>query len=197
MTPAPLTPAAKALKRVLSLSKLNGWSILLIAGAGALVSLLTGDLASSGTGALAAGTGWLELRGRRRLVQRDISGMKLMVRAELLLLAVIAAYCVSRLASFDAGYLKEQVIPELRQNLLMLGVSLEDLLKDFELKVDDLIPLVRLAFTLLYGGVLLVSLLYQGGMAFWYHRRTGLVQEALTAPPVVPQNPSTPPSLVG
>ncbi|MFI5337066.1 MAG: hypothetical protein ACHQ5A_09805 [Opitutales bacterium] len=186
MTPTiPVTPARRALNRVLRLSKVNGWSIVVIAGAGTLVSLLLGDLASAGTGALATGAGVMELRGRRRLQRRDATGVKLLVRAELFLLAVIAVYAVSRLASFDAGYLKEQVIPELKQNLLLFGVNLDELLQQFEMKVDDIVPLVQRTFYALYGGVLLTTIFYQGGLAWWYGRRTDLVEQALTEPPLV------------
>jgi hypothetical protein len=197
-TPPPVvSPAAQALARVLRTSRLNGWSIVLVAGAGALGALLLGDLSGALTGLLAALAGGLELRGRRRLRRRDATGVSLMVRAELFLLAIIAVYAVGRMASFDAGYLREQVLPELKQSLLVLGVSLKDTLAEFDLTEEQVVPLVHRVLLALYGTVLLVSLVYQGGLARWYSRRADLVAEALATPPGAAQNASTPPPAAG
>jgi hypothetical protein len=184
-TPPSVTPAEQALARVLRVSRLNAWSIVVVAVLGALGSLLLGALGGALTGLLVAIAGGMELRGRRRLRRRDASGIRLMVRAELFLLAVIAVYCVSRIASFDAGYLKEQVLPELKQNLLVLGVSLSDTLAEAGLTEEQVVPLVHRLFLALYGTVLVVALVYQGGLARWYGRKELLVQEALAAPPRV------------
>ena len=44
-TPTP-SPAGKALQRVLTISGLNGWSVIVISGLGTLLALAMGDLAS-------------------------------------------------------------------------------------------------------------------------------------------------------
>ncbi|MDI1318700.1 MAG: hypothetical protein PSW75_00715, partial [bacterium] len=69
--PAP-TPPQKALKRVTGLSRINGWSVVLVAGLGGLVALAMGDWLSVGLGLLVGGLGWLEVHGHRLLRKRDV-----------------------------------------------------------------------------------------------------------------------------
>ena len=183
MPPAPPSPADQALAQVLRVSRANGWSILCLAAAGALLSLGLGDWSGAVAGMLAAAAGGLELRGHDRLRRRDPAGVALLARAELLLLTVIAAYCTHRLLRFDAGALRTQFIPELQRSLRAAGFELTDLLRQQGLTLDDLVLLIRRFSTLLYSGVLLLSVLYQGGLAWWYHRRAALVAEAFATPP--------------
>ena len=42
--PAVLPPPAATLKRVLAISRFNGWSVIIIAGLGILLTLVLGDL---------------------------------------------------------------------------------------------------------------------------------------------------------
>ncbi len=183
MTVPPLTPPQLALKKVLFFARLNGRSVVIIATVGALISLLFGDLVGAIVGAMAAGAGFLELSGRRQLVRRDLSGMKRVERAELLLLGIIASYAVSRLASFDTGYVTEQLVPELRERLLAQGINLDELLQQFGLTVGETVRWARLTFYALYGGLLALTILFQGGMAFYYRRKSPLVAEELSLPP--------------
>ena len=187
MTP-PVTPQAKALKGVLRLSNLDGWSVVVIAGLSFLLTLVTWELLGLAVSALVLTGGVMELRGRRALQRRDAeTGMRLLVRAQLLIVTVILVYCARCLGSFDAGYLKDEVIPEANQMLqAVLGINLNDFLADSGMTVDDLVPLAHRAFLLLYGTVALVSLLFQGGLALYYRSRTKLVTEALSVPPQPP-----------
>ena len=183
-TPEP-TPQEKALKRVLLISWLDGWSLVVIAALSLLLTLAFGQLIGTAIGLLVLAAGVIELRGRRALKRRNAeAGMKLLVRSQLFLLTVILVYCARCLGSFDDGYFKEQVIPEMRQYLLLLiGISLDEFLQQVGLTVDELVPLGHKAFLVLYSSVAVISLLYQGGLALFYRGKTGLVTEALTAPP--------------
>ncbi len=183
--PAP-TPPEKALKRVLLISRLDGWSIVVIAGLSLLLTLVLGELLGLGLSLLVLVAGIMELRGRRALKRRDPDGMKLLVRAQMFLLTVILVYCARCLGSFDAGYLQEQLIPEMRQNLLLFGINFDEVLKEADLTVAEIVPLVRMMFVVLYGTLAFVSILFQGGLALYYRSKTGLVTEALAAPPVPP-----------
>jgi len=181
----PPRPPDQVLRRVLSVSRLNGWSVALFAGACALGSLLFGDLVSFAVGALVTVGGVMEIRGHRRLRRRDPDGMTLLVRSQLVVLGVIWAYALPRLLSFDAAYLQDQVIPNLRDNLAAVGMSLDEVLQEAGLTQKQIVPLVHLFFVVLYGSVMLVTLLYQGGMALYYRHRTAAVEAALRAPPAI------------
>lgn len=172
-TPAP-TPAEKTLKRVQSVSLFNGWSVVVIAGLGILLTLVLGDLLGSIIGMLAVTSGWMEVRGHQKLKQRDPAGMTWLVRSQLLLLTVILVYCASRLGSFDGDTAMASLTPDM-----------EAVLKESGLERGDILPLVRTAFIATYITVAAVCLVYQGGMALYYRSRTRLVTEALAIPPTV------------
>ena len=172
MTAPEPSPQEKALKRVLAVSRLNGWSVVVIAGLGALIALLLGDLVGVFVGLLAAAAGWMEVRGHRMLRRRDAAGMTSLVRSQLFLLSVILVYCVTRLGSFDADTALSNLTPDM-----------EAMLKESGVTRGDILPLVRTAFLATYLGFAGVSILYQGGMALYYRGKTRLVTEALAVPP--------------
>ena len=163
------------LRRVLKVSRLDGWSVAIFAGFCSLVSLALGDPVGVSVGLLVTLGGVLEIRGHRMLKHGDAAGMKWLVRSQLVVLGVIWFYAATRLVSFDAELLREVITPALRASLNELGLSTEDIL-----------PLVRRFFYLLYGSVMAATLIYQGGLALYYRRRTALVAQALAAPPPPP-----------
>jgi len=170
-----LSAPEKALKRVLTISKLNGWSVIAVAALGILLALVLGDWSSVVIGLLVVGSGVMEIRGHNKLKRRDAGGgMRLLVRSQMFLLAVILVYCASRLGSYDSDSMLGNVTPEMKT-----------MLKDSGIEMADLIPLVRLAFYLLYGVLALTCLIYQGGLALFYRGKTALVTQALATPPVV------------
>jgi hypothetical protein len=180
MAPPPLSAPEKTLKRVLTISKLNGWSVIAVAGLGILLALVLGDWSSVIIGLLVVGSGVMEIRGHHKLKRRDAAGgMQLLVRSQMFLLAVILVYCASRLGSYDSDSMLANVTPEMKA-----------MLKDSGIEMADLVPLVHLAFLLIYGVLALTCLIYQGGLAVYYRRKTALVTQALAAPPVVaPDSP--------
>jgi hypothetical protein len=175
------------LRRVIRLSRLNGWSVALFAGVCTLVSLALVDPIGISVCLLVALGGALEVRGQRMLTRRDADGMRWLVRSQFVVLGVIWTYAATRLASFDAGYLQEQVIPNARELLSALGMNFDLVLGQAGLDSNTVVPFVRLMFVTLYGSLMLVTLIYQGGLALYYRHRTAAVEEALKAPPVVLQ----------
>jgi len=171
VTPTP-TPPEKALKRVLTISRLNGWSVIIIAGLGVLLALALGDLSSAAIGLLGGISGVMEVRGNRALKRRDADGMKLLVRSQLFLLAVILVYCASRLGSFDADTVLGNLTPDM-----------ETILKEGGIEKSEILPLVRLMFITIYCTVAVTCLIYQGGLALWYRSKAPLVTAALTTQP--------------
>ena len=167
-TTPPLPPPQAALQRVLKVSRLNGWSIAIVAGLCTLVSLAFGDWVGGGTGLLVTACGVMEIHGHRLLKRRDATGMTWLVRAETFLLSVILVYAVSRMLSFDAEYILSNLTPDL-----------EALLKEAGISKAEIIPLVQTFFCAFYGVIIVVALIYQGGLALYYRRKTPLVTEAL------------------
>lgn len=168
----PSRPPEEVLRRVLKTSRLNGWSVALFAGACTLVSLALVDPIGISVCLLVALGGALEVRGHRLLQRRDADGMRWLVRSQLVVLGVIWTYAATRLMSFDEGLVREMVTADMRASLNELGVTMEDIL-----------PLVRRFFYLLYGSVMAATLIYQGGLALYYRRRTATVELALKTPP--------------
>ena len=191
MAVPPLTPSQKALKRVRGIARADSLSIMILAGLSLLLALALIEPMGIAISALALAAGVIEWRGCRALKRRDAeTGMKLLVRAQLFLLAVILVYCVRCIASFDAGFVKDDVIPRLNELLpALLDMNFNEFLQESGLTADDLVVLARKAFLLLYTTVAIVSLLVQGGLALYYRRRTPLVTAALAELPVVPPQP--------
>jgi hypothetical protein len=171
MTSAEPTKQEKTLKRVLTVSRLNGWSVVVFAVLGTLITLAMGDFSGIVVGLLIGLGGWMEIRGHNQLKRRNPDGMKLLVRSQMFLLAVILVYCASRLGSFDNGSVMGNLTPDM-----------EAMLKESGIEKADVLPLVRMAFFAGYGGFALATLLYQGGMALYYRSRIQVVTEALAAP---------------
>ncbi|MDI1318699.1 MAG: hypothetical protein PSW75_00710, partial [bacterium] len=103
------------------------------------------------------------------------TGMKWLIRSQMLLLGLILAYCASRLGSFDAENMLSNLTPDM-----------EAMLKEAGLNRADIVPLVHQMFLALYISVALASIIYQGGLALYYRSKIQLVTEALTMPPVPP-----------
>ena len=164
------------------LASFNGWTVAVFAGFCALVSLAFGDLVGTGVGVMFTIGGLMELRGRRMLRQRDIDGMRVLVRSQLFELGVMLVYAVSRIFSFDPDLALGNETAEMKTLLTQAGVD-----------TADLLTLIKLFFYVFYGVVILVTICYQGGLAWLYHRRTPAVQTAMTALPVVPGMPTPPP----
>jgi len=174
--PSPVTtPPEKVLNRVLLVSAIDGWSVVTLAGFGVLLALALGDLSGAFTGLLIVTAGIIELTGRRRLLRGDPAGMKLLVRAQLFLLAVILLYCVTRLGSFDPELAMSNLTPEL-----------EAMLKENGIERADVGPAVQIVFYVVYSLVAFLSLLFQGGLILYYRSRTTRIREALATPPPVP-----------
>jgi hypothetical protein len=173
----PLTPEAQ-LQRILRVARTNGLSVVIIAGLGTLFSL--GDWVGVGVGVAVFVGGWMELKGRKQLVHGDIAGVRTLVQSQWVVLGAIEIYCVMMLGfSQDHG-----VSQELRGAMMEMGVDMV-----------ALEPSLRLAFYATYAAVALVSIVYQGGMARYYARRVGVVQEAIAArsrPPAPPVRAADP-----
>ncbi len=190
----PPRPPEEVLRRVIRFSRLNGWSAVLFASLGALVSLGLLDPISVSICLLIGLGGALEVHGQRMLVRRDAGGMRWLVRAQLVVLAVVWFYAATHLVSFDAVYLRDEVIPNAREMLSAFGMNLDQIFEQADLDTNAVVAFVRLLFVAIYGSLMLVTLIYQGGLALYYRRRTAAVEAALRIPLIGPAVPPAAPA---
>ena len=112
-----------------------------------------------------AGAGAIELHGVTLLKHADSSGMRWLIGSQLFLMASILGYCGLRLAQPDLAPLRAAITPDLKAQLDVLGLTVDEFLGKF--------------YRLVYQAVALVTLLYQGGMALYYLRKRAAVAAAL------------------
>lgn len=164
MQQPPLLPA-ETLVRVLRLAKLDGMSVLLIAGIFALLAATAGDFTGAIVGLLAAGAGAVELHGASLLEEYEPRGINWLVGSQLFLLLSILVYCAVRMANLELPPVPDMFAPMIEASAQQLGMTREEYMTFVQ----------RLGLQM----VAIVSFFYQGGMAFYYYRRRGPVARAL------------------
>jgi hypothetical protein len=174
------------LNRVKRIARMDGWSVVIVAGLGTLVALAFGDPIGISVGLLVTLGGAFEVHGYRMLRRRNADGMRWLTRSQIVVMGTIWSYGLSRLFSFDPGYLQGQVIPNARTMLASYGIDLDAMLAQAGVNSANIVPWVHLFFLVLYGSVLLITLLYQGGLFVYYRWRTDAVEKAMKLPPAVP-----------
>jgi hypothetical protein len=87
------------------------------------------------------------------------------VRGQLVLLATILIYAGYQLTHFDPQPLRQIVPPDLERQVAEAGMSMDTFLREL--------------YVLGYGTVGFVALLYQGGLALYFHTRRAVIQQAL------------------
>ncbi len=173
--PPPLPPSP--LRRLLAIAQVDGWSIVIVAGAGTLLSLWQTSWLAAAAGALAGLAGLGELRGRRDLLQGRPRGLRWLAGSQLFLLAVIWSYAWCRWRFFDPQTLWQELPALARAEI------------DRQLTAAGLIPeldrplLLQMMNSLVCLMLAIVSLVYQGGLALYYATRRRTVAEALLATP--------------
>ena len=144
------------LRRAAKLARANGLGYAAF-GLLTILSSLPFDVAGLLLGGCLLAVGIAQQRTAPRLVAGDHASPRLLARNELLLLAAITAYAVAQMTILRANTSAE---------LEMLGDSAG----------VDVAGLVDAIAGAVYGGVIVVSLLYQGGMALYFRRREPIVE---------------------
>ena len=165
----PLLPA-ETLERVMRRARLDGTGVLALASAFALASAVVGDVFGAGIGLLVAGAGAVELHGAGLLRGGEIRGVRWLVGSQVYLLVVMLGYVGFRLVSYDATLINYAVTTDTRRDLIEMGY-------------DDaaIARLVEKMYYITYVAVGVVTLVYQGGLAIYYHRRRAALATALAA----------------
>jgi hypothetical protein len=165
MQQPPLLPE-EALNRVLRTSRLNGLSVLIASAFFALVSALAKDGMGAVAGLVVAGSGAMEVHGGSLLLAGDRRGVRWLLWSQAVCLVGILVYCAVRLFVVQIPPLPDEMKPLIEFDAKKLGLTAEEfVLKSY-----------RLGIFLVAG----LSLLYQGGMAFYYARRRASVMRALS-----------------
>jgi len=162
----------------MSVARADGYSVLIVAGLGAVFTAAGGSFVPTVAACLAAGCGAMEIHGAQQLARGDERAVNWLVRAQLLLMMVILGYALWQLTHFDEAFARS-LIPEFRRS--MAGLSLKwkmdnpyDYLSD-----SQLVLMARLGNTVVYCAVGIATCVYQGLMARYYHRRRAAVAQAL------------------
>ncbi|MBK8476023.1 MAG: hypothetical protein IPL39_06825 [Opitutaceae bacterium] len=176
-----LTQPAQRLQRVLLLARLDALSLGLVAAPAALVALATGDRMGAAVGAGVTLCGVAEWQGRARLLRRQISGIAWLCCAQLLCLLLILTYAWNLAQLVDPAHLLALLPGFTRQQLAELFPD-----------PDALAALMLGMQRAVAGALALVSLLYQGAMAFYYLRSAPLARNLFAEPPVLAPGPLPP-----
>jgi hypothetical protein len=109
----PLLPE-ETLIRVYRLARRDGLSVLMIAGAFALLTAAMGDRTGTAIGLLVSAAGAVELHGAHLLREGETRAMRWLIASQFYLMAVILAYCALRLLSFSPEFIDYALTPDLR-----------------------------------------------------------------------------------
>lgn len=162
---------AKAIRKASRVAAFNGWTAAIIAACSLPFALFdrSGLILAVGLAIVA----FNEFRGRKRLLMYDPSAATLLGWNQLAFLMMIVAYCLWSLYSSlgDTGTLSNELkqYHELDQALGAAGGGFENLVKSFTYG--------------LYGGVIVLSLIFQGGNALYYFSRRRHVEDFIAETP--------------
>ncbi len=157
------------LARVLRMAKLDGTSVLALAGSFAVALAATGDRGGALIGLIISAAGAIELHGAALLRRGDLSGLRWLIGSQLYLLIAILSYVALRLTGYDPALINLIMTDSLRQRYLDAGLLNEE--------IDRVVQFSYYATYLLFGALTVV---YQGGMMLYYSRRRSAVTTALT-----------------
>jgi len=131
-----------------------------------LLALLCSAISPSASAVLVSlsitAIGIIEITLGNRLRRGDPSAGRNLAFNQLALLGVIALYCLSQMLGYDAQAVKNSILsPEVRQVGTNIAAGMDEI-------VDRWGALAVYGF---YGLVIFLSVLFQGGMAWYYARR--------------------------
>lgn len=166
--PPPL-PGEK-LHRLLRLARIDGTSLLVIAGGFALFSFATADWLGGAIGVAAAACGAGELEGRHLLMGENKTGVHWLIGSQICLLALILAYCAYQYFCYDPQPLIGLLDRGVKALSETTGEGPSTLAEHLNVSTSELQRTAKAAARVGYVTIALLSALCQGGMAFYYHR---------------------------
>lgn len=162
MQQPPVLPEVK-IARVARIGHAHGTCVLYVAGVFALLSAVSGDFLGAVTGLLVAGAGAVEHHGAALLREGEPRGISWLVASQLFLFVAIAAYCAIQLYRFQPPPIPDQLRASIALNASQFGLTPE--------------AFVALGYRTVLWLLLAGSVLYQGGLAWYYFSRRNAVSQ--------------------
>lgn len=169
----PVLPERR-LEKVLGVSRANSIGVLACAGTSLLLNVVAQDWIFAGFAALAVVAGGMEAHGQTRLRDGDIGGLHWLLGAQGCLYTVIAGYVLWRLQHFEPAVLWAELPDEARERFMTQ-------LRTAGVPESDRDLFLRAMNAFVCTALVVVSTLYQGGLAWWYRRNRGAIATALGA----------------
>jgi hypothetical protein len=156
---------AETLRRVLRVARIDGMSVLVVAGGFALVSAAFRDVPGAVIGLLIAAAGAIELHGVALLRGGNPRGMGWLVSSQLYLMVTIFAYVGYRLVRPDITWMLPYVTGEAAEPIQQAATEMNMTVNQFLLE----------SLRKFYLMVAALTVIYQGGMIVYYLRRRSAV----------------------
>lgn len=163
--------------RVLRVSGADSLGVMVVAGLALVYCLVAGHFGVIPFCVVALGAGWIERAGRDRLAGGRGRAFPLLRVSQLVLLLTVCVYAVWRLMTWDA-----REILAVAESSPLAGALLDGLPDR-----DLLVPFLDLAIRVFYILLIVLSVVFQGGMWVYYRRAERIAGglERAPAPPVV------------
>ena len=163
---------AKTIRKAARVAAFNGWTTAAAAIFSAMFLVFDRSATSIAITVGLSVIAYNEFRGRKRLLNFDPSAATMLGWNQLGLLAMIIVYCLWMLSGSSAdaaSALSSQMESNTERELLSMAGDLEGLYKTATLAM--------------YGGVIALSVLFQGGNALYYFTRRRHVEEFIAETP--------------
>lgn len=171
----PLLPEQK-LERVVRIARADSMGVMICSGLSLVLALPQQEWHFAGFAALAFGCGYMEWHGHDRLRHGGSGGLQWLLGAQACLYTVIVAYALWRWRTFDAAALWSRLPPEAQE---LVNLRMKEAGWDPE---ADRELLLRLHTALTSIVLVVVSTLYQCGLALWYRAQQAAIFAALGNP---------------
>jgi hypothetical protein len=173
MPPPPLPD--EIFSRVQRIARLNGGCVLAAAGCFALLHAASRQFGMAVLSLAAAGAGVAESHGAVRLRAHDHAGVRWLVGSQVYLAMLILGYAAWRLLHFDAVFAAQAAqamleFPGMSERMAASGMTNADVL-----------VLIRISYTAIYVAAGITTLVYQGGLALYYRRRSNALASAIAS----------------
>jgi hypothetical protein len=168
----PLLPA-EILRRVIRVARFHGLSIVIFTGAFTLGTAAFGDFKSALVCLAITAAGFLELRGAKLLAAGQPRGLDWLVRSHLYLLTVILIYIAWQLLTYSPAQARHLLAPA------MQSAGMQDQLDAIGASPEDVSQMMSMIYYAGYGIFAVVSILYSGAFALYYHGKRATVAAAL------------------
>lgn len=166
--------AQRPVRRAARTAYASAATTLTIAAAGVGVVMLSWSIVNLLTVLAVGGIGVAEWIGAGKMKHAEVGAARWLGKNQLVFLAMIVLYCLWQMAAFDRAEIRKWLVSPDTQQLLSAMPELQQTLEGWM----ALAPLLYYGF---YSLVILTSLAFQGGLAWYYFSRQKVVERYLAA----------------